>query len=310
MSGILQAVLNSGGAAGLYPFTSATFTPGGATGFTGPTLAQAKSGATVAGDSSWLNNTSFFNTSAGILLWTVPTTGIYRVDAFGSKGGNSPVSRGPNLGGAGARIRGDFSLVQGDILKIIVGQIGLTGDNYGGGGGGATFFVTNANVPLLIAGGGGGGGGTSLNAADNGVGAVTTSNGTADQRGTGTPGVAPNGGGQVGTTNYTGAGGGGFSGNGSDAVPQGPTQGGRSFTNGGAGGSFSGTINSTLPLGGFGGGGAGCVQGGGGGGYGGGAGGNTNYTGGGGGGSYNNGLNQSNTASANATFGQIIITKI
>lgn len=145
----------------LYSFTSATFTPGGATFRTGPTLAQAVSGLTGTGVDAWKNNTTYFNTSNGIQLWKVPATGVYTIDCYGAQGGNA----GSQPGGLGARIKGNFSLTEGEIIRILVGQQGQSGahtqDNQpmGAGGGGTYVIRTPYNTTpsiLTIAGGGGG----------------------------------------------------------------------------------------------------------------------------------------------------------
>lgn len=268
-----------GVAAGLYAFTNATFTPGGQVGRFGPSLAQAISGLTGTEVDTWKNNTSYFNTSSGIQLWTVPVTGTYRIEVWGAQGGNGTNNN--YWGGYGARMRGDFSLTQGDIIKILVGQTG--GASYGGGGG-MTAVATNSNTPLIVA----GGGNTLSPWSSFVVHAVTSTSGTAGQN-QNNGGTSGNGGG---TGPYgTCSGGAGFYGNGSsngyNAAPQ-------SFVNGGNG-NINGCSNS---IGGFGGGSAtdGCYYGqsGPGGGYSGGGAGSTSSNYGGAGGSYNSGTNQSN----------------
>lgn len=53
--------------------------------------------------------------------------------------------------GKGARVKGNFHLKRGDVLKILVGQEGGVNTASGGaGGGGGTFVVTDDNTPLLI----------------------------------------------------------------------------------------------------------------------------------------------------------------
>lgn len=106
----------------------------------------------------------FVNTSTGttgtIQAWTVPYNGKYQFHVYGAKG-----SQGESTSGGqptnGARISGVVSLNAGEIIDILVGQMGTTKvstGNYGGGGGGGTFVVRrNGNVPLLIAAGGNGG---------------------------------------------------------------------------------------------------------------------------------------------------------
>ena len=87
---------------GLYSFSSHTFTNCGATGRTGPTLANCKSSY----DTVWEGDTDFFNVQTqGIQEWTVPANGTYRIEAYGSQGGGSS-------GGLGARMRGDFELAE------------------------------------------------------------------------------------------------------------------------------------------------------------------------------------------------------
>lgn len=292
-SSIQQAVL--------YTFTTATFTPGTAAGLAGPTLVEAQAGLSGPGVDTWKNNTEFFNTDAGIQLWTVPETGMYRIETWGAQGGSvsSTVQ-----GGLGARIRGDFSLTQGQKLRIIVGQSGVqtpaASGNKGGGGGSFVWVDGQSTAALIVAGGGGG-----SQASAGGVNASTTTDGTRKSDGTGVAGTNGNG-----TTN-----GAGFFTNGST---DGSTAGGGtaplSALNGGTGG--TGHTLSTHQ-GGFGGGGGGggspstTQAGGGGGGYSGGAGVGTPATaGGGGGGSFNSGTNQSNSAGVQSGNGQITITRL
>lgn len=308
MTGIVNALAGAGGASALYVFTNATFTPGGQTGATGPSLAQARTGLTGTGVDAWKNNTAFFNTSSGIQLWTVPATGTYRIVANGARGGPSPYA----TAGFGASMQGDFALNAGDKIRILVGQGGITGSNYGGGGGGGTFVMkevgsTTADI-YVIAGAGGGGG---YSSSPNGGAGQTGNNGQTSPDGLVAGGTAGSGGNAPTSGLYTGAGGGGLLGNGVSSNNQGPANGGLAFVSGGAGGLSEGTINATKPDGGFGGGGAGVVSGGGGGGYsGGGGGGQTNFSAGGGGGSYNNGANQVNTAGANNGDGSVTVTAL
>jgi hypothetical protein len=291
---------------GLYPFTTATFNVGGATGTSGPSLAQAISGLSGPEVGTWGSNTSYFNTSSGIQLWTVPKTATYEIEVAGAAGGGTFTTP-----GYGARMIGRFSLIQGDIYKILVGQRGLTGTTpcgaIAGGGGGGTFVTTNSNTPLVVAGGGGGSSSRIITASLlNGT--TSTSGNSGDGSGGGAGGSGGNGG-SSGTGCAAGSsGGGGLTGGGAGSGTGGP---GISFTNGGAGGSGS------TAAGGFGGG-SGTAQysGGGGGGYSGGGGGGLNacacndLNGGGGGGSYNNGSNQSNTGGVNTSNGYAKITLI
>ena len=129
-------------------FSSHTFTNCGATGKNGPTLANCKSSYDV----SWENDTDLFNVQTqGIQEWSVPADGDYRITAYGAQASSSS--------GKGAKIIGDFSLTQGMVLKIAVGQEGS--GTAGKSGGGGSFVVKspyNSNSSILIIAGGGGGG--------------------------------------------------------------------------------------------------------------------------------------------------------
>ena len=287
----------------LYSFSSHTFTNCGSTGRTGPTLANCKSSY----DTSWEDDTDFFNVQTqGIQEWTVPSNGTYRIEAYGAQGGKGS---GSSTGGLGARMRGDFSLTKGEVIKILVGQQG-GGAGTSAGGGGGTFVIkspyNNTSSILVIA---GGGGGEAQNSTGTPAGQTTT-NGVAGGNNGGTAGTGGNAGGSV----HFGMGGAGFSGNSSQLTYSISNTIAYSFINGGVGGLGSG---STKGLGGFGGGGASCEcstgGGGGGGGYSGGGGGGPqewgSYAFGGGGGSYNSGSNTSNSSGARSGHGQVIITK-
>ena len=287
----------------LYTFTNATFTPGGTTGRDGPSLATARTGLTGTGVDGWKNDTSFFNTTSGIQFWTVPATGTYSIEAWGAQGGGGGYN-----GGFGARMKGDFTLTQGEIIRILVGQTG--GNSYGGGGGGTFVIRTPYNTTqsiLVIAGGGN----------TTSPWSSTTSHAPTGQNGlnssSGGAGGTDGGGGQGGNNMPGGA---GFSGNGGSSSC-GSSQVPLSFINGGQGGI---TCNS---IGGFGGGSGsdGCCQGasGPGGGYSGGGAGNGSGVWGGAGGSFNSGSNQSNdagsTGSATLAYGttgggRVIITRL
>jgi hypothetical protein len=270
----------------LYSFTTATFGTGGASVQTPPNIAQARS---AVGNPAWANTYLNMNTS-GYQLWTVPQTASYQITCNGASGGSD---RGGQ--GFGARMIGTFSLTQGEVLTIVVGQAGnLNGEGgWVGRGGGGGSIVARGNTPLIHAGGGGGGatsgnggGGTTATTAGNGQGATLGGNGA----GSGA------------------AGGGGLNGNGTAGTWGG---GGASYTNGGGGGSVSSSGNA---WGGFGAGGGGGTHGnsgggGGGGGYSGG-GGNGGETGGNGGASFNSGSSQSNTSGANNGNGSITITRL
>jgi len=227
------------------------------------------------------------------------------IEVNGAQGGNGNAG----IGGNGAQMTGEFTVTPGQVLNILVGQQ-PTGSN---GGGGGTFVVDQATGnPLIIAGGGGGGAGSCCGIVYNGVGGVTTTNGTDGVNasgGNGAGGVGGNGG-SMGFQSQDGGAGGGFLSNGADG--QCSSTGGLSYQNGGAGGNSGGAPNM---FGGYGGGGGGhnCGwtygAGGGGGGYSGGGstGGGDQWGGGGGGGSFNAGINQNNTAAINTGNGSVQI---
>jgi len=211
--------------------------------------------------------------------FTVPSTGMYQIIAYGAQGGSSTVGASQTPGGKGGEIGGNFLLTGGEVIDIYVGGAGgSTGFN--GGGGGGTFVVGPANTPLVVAGGGGG----AVPGKPGQVGQATaaSSNGGA-------------GGGDTG-----GGGGGGFTGNGSDGIlsDNAGGHGGLGFPilTGGAGDSF--LVDGA---GGFGaGGGAGAGGGGGGGGY----------SGGNGGGSFDSGTGQILIGGEKSGNGEAIISLI
>ncbi|CAB3993825.1 Hypothetical predicted protein, partial [Paramuricea clavata] len=91
----------------------------------------------------------------GIQYFTVPYTGVYTITAVGAAGGLDSSSS--SYRGRGARVGGDFNLGKGQVLKILVGQVGRYNSPYrSAGGGGGSFVATSSNVPLIIGGGGGG----------------------------------------------------------------------------------------------------------------------------------------------------------
>lgn len=288
----------------LYDFDSFTFTNGTQTGRTGPSLANLLSAYNTS-INPWLSNSDYFDENGGIQLWTVPSTGMYTIDAYGAQGGKAGSSSGQ--GGLGARIQGTFSLTAGDKLRIVVGQAAGFSTGQSGGGGGGSYVLKETGFTtddiLIIAGGGGGG--------------QRTSSGSGGSSATSSTGVnlASVGSGGNNDTTSGGAGGAGWNGNGADGQG-GVNSGGKSPANGftgGTAGTCAASGAGTNDVGGFGGGGGGewCSRGsaGGGGGYTGGSGSNTNPAGG-GGGSYNNGSDQINTANFKSGNGQVIITKI
>jgi T5SS/PEP-CTERM-associated repeat protein/autotransporter-associated beta strand protein len=236
-----------------------------------------------------------FNYAGVITNWTVPSTGIYNISAYGAQGGNLS---GFASGGKGAHISGGFTLAEGEVLSILVGGLGQSAGGQNMGGGGGSFVVNSSTNPLVVAGGGGGRGysvgvAPSINASINTWG----HNGASNIPYTffyfppniiGSGGTNGNGG-TIGVDSQQngGGGGGGFYTAGgthlvSSTVNHGQVNvaGGSSYINGGAGGSGGlgvGVITGRNPTiggnGGFGGGGQAGSAGGGGGGYSGGGGG-------------------------------------
>ena len=126
---------------GLYPFDTFTFTSLGNTGRFGPT---SNTYPTV----PW-TDASYWYTKKGTQYWTVPANGVYRVTAAGAMGEAS-----------GRIIQGDVALYEGQVIKLLVGQIpipSLLVDNMTTGGGGCSSVRTSANVPILVGAGGDGG---------------------------------------------------------------------------------------------------------------------------------------------------------
>ncbi|MEI6021515.1 MAG: hypothetical protein WCR21_10330, partial [Bacteroidota bacterium] len=198
---------------------SFTFTPCGATGASGPTQSQANS--TYSTGNSL--NGSVTITGSGIQQFTVPTTGIWKIDARGASG--YPFGS----GGRGARIYGEVSLNAGDVLKIVVGQMGNFCNSSGNlqyGGGGGSFVARLNNTPLVVAGGGGGSHAGSY-AASSADGTVVTAGNTGAGSTSGLGGT----GGSGGAASSSANGGAGFYGDGGGTT--GPAL---SFTNGAAGG--------------------------------------------------------------------------
>lgn len=293
--------------AGLYAFTSHTFTACGATGRTGPTTLNCTSSYSSA---TWASNTSYFNTSSGIQLWTVPSTASYRITAYGARGGTT--GNGTNAGGKGVRAIAELTLTQGEIISILVGQSALDNSSTQGsaGGGGGTFVVNASNTPLVVAGGGGGAAFASSTGTPTGMDANASNSGTAARDGIVAGGTSGNGAASPGNA-WSGASGGGLLSDGGNLTENGALKantGGKSFLNGGAGG-LAGSNYGTV--GGFGGGGGSTWGAAGGGGYSGGGGdtsdGNWVQQGGGGGGSFVSGSNTSMSPGINNSSGYVTI---
>jgi hypothetical protein len=280
-----------GGGAGMEPVT---LTSCGAAGRFGPDQ--------VACDAEYAGGPAegMVAVAAGVQQVVVPESGNYRITVTGAQGASAEVGK---VGGRGAQVCGVFAGVAGQVLDMVVGQMGLgqeSGSN--GGGGGATLVVDNASGSLLIAAGGGGGTRASVLHdgcdANTGEGGIDGSGG-ADTWGCPVGGVAAGEGGLVSASSWSA--GAGFN---SDGQTDGwDGTGGFAWASGMLGG-VGGTCGFAAE-GGFGGGGSGngCHGGGGGGGYTGGGGGRIA----GGGGSFNSGGAASAAAGLGVGDGSILI---
>ncbi len=283
----------SGGSTG--PSETYTFTNCGQTGRTGPSQVQANatySGTSLDGE---------VTVTSGIQYWTVPVTGTYTIEAYGAQGYSADASY---SGGLGAYMSGEFSLTAGQVLKVLVGQLGVGTSGVSGSGGGGSFVTYSDNTPLLVA---GGGGGTRTDVSQDGCDGVTSQYAVIGSGASMTSTCALKttnlGQGGIVSSSSWGSAGGGFNTNGANDGSYG--YGGSSYISGGLGGAGS---SSPTIVGGFGGGGSGCGSngGGGGGGYSGGDGGRVA----GGGGSY---ISPSATLlassdGANTGHGYVVIT--
>jgi hypothetical protein len=97
-----------------------------------------------------------FYYTGNIIEFTVPTSGTYKIEAWGAMGGSSSSTTGPK----GAYSKSFVLLSKDERIKILVGEKGYPGHNNGnyiycGGGGGGTFIAKD-RTPLCVAGGGGG----------------------------------------------------------------------------------------------------------------------------------------------------------
>ncbi|WP_157454211.1 T9SS type A sorting domain-containing protein [Crocinitomix catalasitica] len=240
-----------------------------------------------------------------------------RITAVGAAGGEgTALSSGEK--GNGASMAGNFIVIPGQVLKIIVGGEG-SGALYTGGGGGGSFVWDDDTENLLIAAGGGGGGGATDAGGEftNGVDASIEEEGTHGRGFSDGGGIGGNGGTDPSAINWASGGAGWLSG-GNDGTIHLCTYnstGGDTPLSGGLGGTGGGSAGNNAD-GGFGGGGGnnarcGAVGGGGGGGYsGGGCGGEivlSQYNAGGGGGSFNDGTMQENIEGVGTSNGMVTI---
>ncbi len=290
------------------PIDTITFSNCAQTGSSGPSQSDC--------DNAYHNTSleSQVTISEGIQVWTVPLTGTYSIEVWGAEG-----SRGKDFysnyysngsPGKGAYLYGEFNIIAGDVLKILVGQRAvddLQVEQKGGAGGGGTFVSRVDDTPLIVAGGGGGSG--RYNTQDGGHGQAGPDGGSGLS---GILGGSNGSGGDVLSCGFGGNSGAGFYGDGLSECSNGIIA--YSFVNGGHGGEWSQCWQSGN-AGGFGGGGGSGPHGGaGGGGYSGGGGGGDhncgNTSGGGGGGSYNAGNNQQAIQGVQSGDGLVIIQLI
>ena len=272
----------------------------GANTYLGPTYDKL----TATYDQSEMQFISMNSHYPGIQLFTVPISGNYLFIIGGAAGGRSTNDDNIHLGGGGSGviITATLPLLAGQVIKIIIGQMGSNG-----GGGGGTFITTDQDVPLLIAGGGGGSGNGTY---PKGTNAVISMSGDNNSGIAGNGGYGGNGGDVSLNDNSGAAGGAGILSNGINSRTG--AFGGSYAGNGYYGGTVSkpDNIYSVNTFGGFGGGGAGVFRfsdgyncGGGGGGFSGGGGGGY-ASGGGGAGSYDS------TNAANAYAGRLYTSPI
>ena len=254
--------------------------------------------------------TQTFNYTGSQQTFTIPAcVSSIVINASGAQGGTATYGP-PPAGGLGANIIGTFAVTPGQVLNIMVGQMGINGSggcgNLNGGGGGGSFVWDAANSinPLIAAGGGGGSGSCGYSGGGPGLSSLAG------------PGLGGNCG-PCNNGNGTGGGGAGWNANGQGCKGTagcGASAPALSPLNGGTGGTpFMNTCYMNGP-GGFSGGGAGggnCGGGGGGGGYNGGDGGGNVLVcqpGSFGGTSYNGGTNQTNTSGTQSNDGIVTIT--
>lgn len=248
----------------------------------------------------WIFSASGTGRTGTIQQWTVPSSGLYRITAYGAQGGGNTSNSTRGSGTLGAKVAGVVTLEAGQVVDILVGQRPGTGL----AGGGGSFVVINTGATpthadiLMIAGGGGSDGGSNLSPAEK-DGRAALTGGTFSN----IPRASDGEGGAVDTN--SGGGGGGL------LTDGGGTGGaGKAFVNGGEGAYGQGGTW----VGGFGGGGArnGSYGGGGGGGYSGGAasGDSSSRRAGGGGGSFNAGTEQDDQAGVNEGDGSVAIVLV
>ena len=199
-----------------------------------------------------------FEYTGGVQSFTVPVTGLYRLEVYGAQGG----SYSSGTGGKGGYARGYIALDKGTTIYIVVGGTGsyngggTTSGGSGSNGGGATHIATtnrgvlknysNYKSEILIVAGGGGGGAYAYNEPCYGGtgggttgGRATACDGSGGYGGSQTAGGAPTSSEGVagsfgqGGSGYIAGGGGGYYGGGSGQVY---------FSGGGGGSGYIGGV--------------------------------------------------------------------
>lgn len=201
-----------GGGGALYDFADATFTA-----LTrskdGPSLSEARNLTSGTSAANFKNDTSFFNVSSGILVWTVPADGTYTIKCAGGRcGANYDGNTLMNQNTTGAIMQAQFVLTSGTYLALVVGSEGDPGygnANTGSCAGGGTFVwdTSSQGSPYT-----GGVGGSTLLLSAGGAASTTpvgwTTLSTGQSRGqTATRAYDPAGGGQKGNPGTNGGGG-------------------------------------------------------------------------------------------------------
>jgi hypothetical protein len=170
------------------------------------------------------NDVYEFYYTGNIVEFTVPTSGTYKIEAWGAMGGGSNSEIGPK----GAYSKSFVMLNKDERIKILVGEKGYPGrdscnDCCGGGGGGT--FIAKDRTPLCVAGGGGGYRLSSYSTAQSHACGQSTQLSADFGNGRATLKMG-------GAASSISGGGGGFEGNGADGSSYG--KGGNSFISGGA----------------------------------------------------------------------------
>jgi hypothetical protein len=162
--------------------------------------------------------------SGRIVYFTVPTSGTYKIEAGGARGGSQSSTTGP----LGAYSKSYVLLNKDETIQILVGEKGYSGSSgysYCGGGGGGTF-IAKENSPLCVAGGGGAFAYQHYSSIDSHACGQATQ--LSASFGTGQVSLK-----MGGKSTYYAGGGGGFVGNGDNGSSSTYGKGGNSFLNGG-----------------------------------------------------------------------------